>query len=210
MLIFIFIFLLSIAISFFLLDDISFYNFIHKQYINIFISFLIYIMPKVIFFINMPFLLDFAFCITIITDIIDYSVFSIIPSLLIIISFIYNILYGYYDILYYSLVNTVAIYIFFSFLILLIKKLFKKDGLGLGDLYFYFIIAWYFDLYFLLLSFLISSLVGLFFIIFYKLIFFEKDIKRMIPFIPCLYIGVSLLKVNYIYKVLFEFIFAIN
>ena len=207
MIIYLFIFLCSLGVAFFLLEEVSFFGFIQKNYISILFSVIIYCIPKLFFPSQISFFLDIGFCITIITDIIEYSVFSIIPMLLIFYSFISHLLQGNYYFIFISTLNSIIIYGIFLLLIFFIKKLFNKEGLGVGDLYFYFIFVWYFDLCFLGISFFLASLLGLFFILLHKLIFFKKPFKQIIPFIPCLYLSILILQIDIIYEKVVCFIF---
>jgi hypothetical protein len=190
------VFLFSLLVSFFLLDSISLFDFCIKNKRKIFFSAIVYILPKIFFLQSIPFILDVGLCITIITDLIEYSVFSIVPAILILYSFLIALYSGCYTMIIYSIIYTILIYVVFIFLELLIKRFFGKVGLGLGDLYFYFVFAWFFDLYFLFLSFFVASLLGLFFILFYKLIFFRRPLKKIIPFIPFLYLSISILQIK--------------
>lgn len=201
------IFLFSLLISFLLLDKLSWKNFIAIDYKNIIAAGIIYFIPKILGVSSIHFLLDIGFCITIITDIIEYSVFSIIPAILIFHSFLSCLFYSNYSLLFYSIFKTIIIYMIFLLLMKSIKKFFNKDGLGIGDLYFYFIFVWYFDLYFLLLSFFIASFLGLLFIILHKIIFFKAPLKEMIPFIPCLYLSISMLQIESFYNFIMVILF---
>lgn len=194
------IFLLSLCISYFLLDNIGVYNFCMINYQKVLYSFIIYIFPKVLFLPEIPILLDIGFCISIITDIIEYSVYSIIPLLNILSCVGFALYFGNYNYIFFNIINIIIIYGIFFILILLIKKMFNKDGLGVGDLYFYFMFVWYFDLFFLFLSFFLASIFGLFFILLYKLIFFKKPLIRIIPFIPFLYLSICCLQVESVFS----------
>ncbi len=204
-----FIFLVSLYISFILLEERSFYVFCLKNYRMITASAIIYLFPKIVCLSEISLLLDIGFCITIITDMIEYSVFSIIPITIIIYSFLICLYHQYYAILLYKMVNIIILYIVFLLLNKLIRGIFNKDALGSGDLYFYFIFVWYFDLYFLFLSFFVASLFGLIFILFYKLIFFKKPLKKIIPFIPCLYLSISVLQVESVFNNISSFFLLI-
>ncbi len=195
------IFFIALIIVFFLLhENETFSSFFLKFYPQVLVSCFIFFFPKLLYSIYLPLLLESAFAITILTDIIDYSVFSIIPFITIFFSIIENIYYQKYSVILSSIWKSILVFIFFYFLIFFIKKIFKKDGLGLGDVYFYFIFVWYYDLYFLLLSFFFACLLALGFIFLYKIMFFKEPLKEMIPFIPFVYLSISLLKNGWWYQ----------
>lgn len=212
----IFFFLLSTCISFILLSyELSYKNFILLYKKEFLISAFIFFIPKLILlFFNYSycfsldfFLLNIAFMIMIITDIIEKSIFTIIPFTTIVLRFLSLIFMKDYFFIIESFFSIIIILVFYYLIYYLFLFLLKKEAIGFGDILCFFMLSFYSNIFLLGIIFWISSLLGLLFILCYKLLFWKKKILSIIPFVPCIYLGyeiVIFIKINTTFFLLFQ------
>lgn len=213
-------FFLSIFCAFFLLENsLSFYHFVIRYKKQIGLSFLVVFFIKGIFFcdyknvlgsnffVKKDIWLDFAFMISVLTDLIDESVFVVVPLSILGITFLSFIYNQEYFLLFDSVSNIVIILLLYYFIDIIFTKFFAKKGMGFGDILLYLLLSCYYDLFFLIISFWISCVLGLFVIIIYKMIFFKKPLLKRVPFVPFVFLGVELLSIPSVKNTIYNFLF---
>lgn len=190
------IFIINAIVNFFILQ-------IHKdnyiKYIYTLItSYLTYIVPYLFFSgMNNP-LFMLCFSNMIITDIFENTILTIIPYLLII--FGQTILLLNYTFTYSIKIIFLVILIFYFFKTLnyYSRKYLKQDGIGEGDILMFCALVYFFSIITIIFSIILSSFIAVLYAIVYY-IFMKKKVSR-IPYIPFLYLGISLILEQNIYN----------
>lgn len=201
-------------LSFLLLHyEMTFLQFFMQYKNKIFFAFVIFFLPKLSYFdINQELLFDSvllnsAFIVTIITDIIEESVFTIVPLAVILIKIILLTHSKQYGSLFFSIILFLTIFFIYFLIHFLSTRLLNKEVIGFGDILFYFVLSFYYSAIELLFSFWIASVIGIIFIIMNKCLKWQEKIKNKIPFIPCIYLSIEIIKyqavINYLYTFLF-------
>jgi hypothetical protein len=197
-----FIFLLACIFSAWLLDYENVFIMFGKERRAVLISGAIYMVPKLFLLLPLDYsyIVELAWAISILTDVIDYSVFSIVTKILCAEVIIKSIYFCDYIFLCYGLLRIAGAFAVYLMLTNIVSWCFKKEGLGVGDLYFYSALCFYYDAFFLILSFFISSIIGLCFILCDSIYHYKKPMRQIIPFIPCIYLSIIILQNKLIYQ----------
>lgn len=191
----------ALIIAFFLLDLSWKFFFIHKK--KLLISFLVFCIPYVIGCRLPSHLLECGFAVTIITDIYECSVFSIIPFILFLWRQLCLLYSGDYLLLWNNFFYVFCVVSVYYSITTLSQKLFKKEGMGQGDMYFIAALSSYIDPMRNLFVFFLASFLGVCYGVLYFL-FFRRSLEGL-PLIPFLYIGASLVQCDTIHFFLYTF-----
>jgi prepilin signal peptidase PulO-like enzyme (type II secretory pathway) len=195
------IFGVALIVAFFLLDLSWDSFFIHKK--KLLISFLVFCVPCLIGCPIPSTLLESGFAVTIITDIYECSVFSIIPLILFLWRQLFLLCIGDYLLLWNNFFYVFCVVGIYYSITTLSQKLFKKEGIGRGDMYFIAALSSYIDPMRILFVFFLASFLGVCYGVLYFL-FFRRSLDGL-PFIPFVYIGASLVQYDAIYFILYAF-----
>lgn len=195
------IFGVALIIAFFLLE-VSFDTFLfHKK--KLLISFLVFFFPPLIGCGMHSRLLECGFAVTIITDIYECSVFLIIPFFLFLWRQFFLLYSADYVLFWNNFFYVFCIVCLYYSITILSQKLFKKEGMGAGDMYFIAALSSYIDPLRIMFIFFLASFLGVCYGLFYFLLY-QKSLEG-IPFIPFLYVATSVVQYDSIYFLLNEF-----
>lgn len=195
------IFVVALFLSLFLLDVSWESFFLHKR--KLLISFLVFFFPPLIGCGMHSRLLECGFAVTIITDIYECSVFSLIPSILFLSRQFFLLYSADYVLFWNNFFYVFCIVCLYYSITILSQKLFKKEGMGAGDMYFIAALSSYIDPLRIMFIFFLASFLGVCYGLFYFLLY-QKSLEG-IPFIPLLYVATSVVQYDSIYFLLNEF-----
>lgn len=194
------IFIFSFCVSLYLLEK----KISNINYSKIIVANFIYFIPKILGYTVSSLLLDAAFCITLITDIYEYSVFTVIPMVCYIIGLGSLFYFNNFNLMIEVIGKSFILWVLYKAIVFISQIFFNQEGFGKGDFYFLLGIIPYFDFIHFFILFFLACFGATIYSLFFSILFCKRIMG--VPFIPFLYIAASLVSDDFIYLSIIKFI----